>query len=57
SAQKHLEYLSWIGKYEAEELVFVDESSVNCRTTYHGCAWSIRGTKVQCKAFFVHGQW
>ncbi|KIK91781.1 hypothetical protein PAXRUDRAFT_53197, partial [Paxillus rubicundulus Ve08.2h10] len=56
SAQKRLEYLTWIGNYEAEQLVFVDESSVDCQTTYHGHAWSIRGTKAQCKAFFVHGR-
>ncbi|KIO10437.1 hypothetical protein M404DRAFT_129600, partial [Pisolithus tinctorius Marx 270] len=57
SAQKRLEYIARIGKYELEQLVFVDESSVDRRTTYHGRAWSIRGTKAQRKAFFVHGQW
>lgn len=40
SAEKQLEYLSRIGKYEADHLVFVDESSVDRRTTYHGRAWS-----------------
>ncbi|KIN97848.1 hypothetical protein M404DRAFT_159410, partial [Pisolithus tinctorius Marx 270] len=54
SAQKCLEYLTQIGNYEAEQLVFVDESSVDCRTTYRSHAWSIRGMKAQCKAFFVH---
>ena len=53
SAEKWLEYLSRIGKYEGDHLVFVDESSVDCRTTYRGQAWSFRGTKAQCKAFFV----
>lgn len=53
SAQKRLEYVARIGEYSAEQLIFVDESSVDRRTTYRGQAWSIRGTKAQCKAFFV----
>ncbi|KIK78723.1 hypothetical protein PAXRUDRAFT_163224, partial [Paxillus rubicundulus Ve08.2h10] len=56
SAEKHLEYMTRIGKYEAEQLVFVDESSVNCCTMYCGCAWSIWGSKVQHKAFFICGK-
>ena len=36
SAVKRLDYMNRIGKYDAEQLVFVDESSVDCRTTYHG---------------------
>ena len=55
SAHKHLEYITRIGKYEPEQLVFVDESSVDRWTTYCGQAWSIRGTKAQRKAFFVRG--
>ncbi|KIM51840.1 hypothetical protein SCLCIDRAFT_142378, partial [Scleroderma citrinum Foug A] len=55
SAHKRLEYITRIGKYEPEQLVFVDESSVDHRTTYCGQAWSIRGTKAQHKAFFVRG--
>ena len=57
SVQARFEYLAWIETYRADQLVFVDESSVDHRTTYHGRAWSIKGTKVQCKAFFVRGQW
>lgn len=56
SAEKRLDYLTRIGKYAAEQLVFVDESSVDRRTTYRGRAWSIRGTKAQRKAFFVRGR-
>ena len=56
SAEKRLEYIGRISAYEPRQLVFVDESSVNCRTTYRGRAWSIRGTKAQRKAFFVHGR-
>ena len=55
SAEKRLEYVARIGMYQASQLVFVDESSVDRRTTYHGCAWSIRGTKAQQKAFFIRG--
>jgi len=56
SASKRLEYLARIGQYEARQLVFVDESSVDRRTTYRGRAWSIKGTKAQRKAFFVRGR-
>jgi len=56
SAQKRLEYIARIGKYNPEHLVFVDESSVDRRTTYRNRAWSIRGTKAQRKAFFVRGR-
>ena len=56
SVQARFEYLAQIGTYRADQLVFVDESSVDRRTTYRGRAWSIRGTKVQRKAFFVRGQ-
>ncbi|KAK2463341.1 hypothetical protein APHAL10511_004652 [Amanita phalloides] len=54
-AEKRLEYHARIGQYDAQQLVFVDESSVDCRTTYHGQVWSICGTKAQRKAFFVRG--
>jgi hypothetical protein len=56
SAAKRLDYVSRIGMYEVNQLVFVDESSVDRRTTYRGYAWSIRGTHAQRKAFFVRGR-
>jgi hypothetical protein len=56
SAEKCLDYIARIGAYTPEQLVFVDESSVDRRTTYRGRAWSIRGTKAQRKAFFVRGR-
>ena len=56
SAKKRLEYLARISVYQAEQLVFVDESSVDRRTSYRGRAWSIRGTQAQRKAFFVRGR-
>ncbi|KIK85511.1 hypothetical protein PAXRUDRAFT_152703, partial [Paxillus rubicundulus Ve08.2h10] len=49
SAQKQLEYLTRIAQYDPQRLVFVDESSIDCHKTYCGHAWSIQGTKVQCK--------
>ena len=53
---KRLDYMNRIGKYDAEQLVFVDESSVDRRTTYRGRAWSFRGSNAQRKAFFVRGR-
>ena len=55
SAEKRLDYIARIGAYTPDQLIFVDESSVDRRTTYRGRAWSIRGTKAQRKAFFVRG--
>jgi len=56
SLEKHAEYIARIGQYDPKQLVFVDESSVDRRTTYHGRAWSLRGTQAQHKAFFIRGQ-
>ncbi|KAF8548146.1 hypothetical protein OG21DRAFT_1526691 [Imleria badia] len=53
SAEECLEYLARIGQYEAEQLVFVDESSLDRRATYHGRAWSIKGTNAQRKSFLL----
>ena len=55
SAEKRLKYITRIGKYHPEQLVFVDESSVDRQTTYRGRAWSIRGMPAEHKGFFVHG--
>jgi len=41
SAEKRLDYVTQISGYEARQLVFVDESSVDRRTTYRGHAWAI----------------
>ncbi|KAK2459804.1 hypothetical protein APHAL10511_008236 [Amanita phalloides] len=56
SAEKWAEFAARVGTYEAEQLVFVDESAVDCRTTYRGRAWAIHGNKATRKAFFVHGR-
>jgi hypothetical protein len=57
SAEKRLEYNARIGQYEAQQLIFVNESAVDRRTSYRGYAWSIHGTQAQRKAFFVRGRW
>ena len=56
SAEKRAEFGVRIGTYEAEQLIFVDESAVDRRTTYRGRAWAIRGSKATRKAFFVRGK-
>ena len=56
SAEKRLDYLNRISAYDPSQLVFVDESSVDRRTTYRGRAYSIRGSQAQRKAFFVRGR-
>ena len=51
SAEKHSEYIARISGYQPDQLVFVDESSVDHRTIYRGSAWSFWGTQAQHKAF------
>ena len=53
---KHAEYAARIGTYDPNQVVFVDECSVDRRATYRGRAWAIRGRKATRKAFFCHGQ-
>jgi len=55
--EKQLEYHAQIDLYQPEQLVFVNKSSVDHCTTYHGHTWSIWGIKAQWKAFFVRGWW
>lgn len=56
SAEMRERFASRIGTYEPEQLVFVDESAVDRRTTYRGRAWAIRGRKATRKAFFCRGR-
>jgi hypothetical protein len=56
SAEKRSQYIARISAYRPDQLVFVDESSVDRRTSYRGSAWSFRGTQAQRKAFFVRGR-
>lgn len=57
NADKRAAYLYNIGLfYQPDQLVFVDESSCDHRTTYRNKAWAIRGQRAIRKAFFVRGQ-
>lgn len=56
SVQKRFDYRQRISKYDPTQLVFVDESACDRRTTYRGRAWSIKGTKAVRKAHFVRGK-
>lgn len=56
SISKRLDYVARIGMYRGDQIVFVDESSVDRRTPYRGRAWSIQGTQAHRKAFFVRGR-
>jgi hypothetical protein len=47
SAEKRLDYITRISQYQANQLVFVDESSVDRRTTYRGRVWAIWGVAAQ----------
>jgi len=58
NADKQAEYLYRIGLlYQPGQLVFMDESSCDRRTTYWNKAWAIYGQRAFWKAFFVQGQW
>ena len=56
SAMKQVAYVARVGMYMAEQLVCVDESAADRRTTYHGRAWAIWGQRALRKAFFVIGK-
>ena len=53
--EKWANFAARIGTYNPNQLVFVDESSVDRCTTYHGRAWAIRGQKATQKTFFCQG--
>ncbi|KAK7026959.1 Homeodomain-like protein, partial [Favolaschia claudopus] len=42
--------------YSPWQLVFVDESSCDRRTSYRGFAWAIKGQRAVRKAFFIRGK-
>ncbi|KAJ6472760.1 hypothetical protein C8R47DRAFT_1076912 [Mycena vitilis] len=43
-------------RYVSNQLVCVDESSADRRTTYRGYAWAFGGSRAVRKAFFVRGR-
>ena len=57
SETKRLQYTYHMGlMYLPEQLVFVDESSFDRRTSYHGRAYALKGQRVHQKCFFIRGQ-
>ena len=55
SEEKRQDFAARIGTYNPSQLVFIDESAVDHRTTYCGRAWAIHGRKASRKAFFCCG--
>lgn len=49
------EYMYRMTTYTADQLVFVDESACDRRTTYRGVAWALKGERAYQKAVFVRG--
>ena len=57
SVQKRTDYVHCIAsKYIAEQLVFVDESSFDRRTTYRRQGWALQGQRAIRKTFFLRGK-
>ena len=56
NAELRADFAARIGTYDADQLVFVDESAVDRRTTYRGRAWALRGKPATRKAFFCRGR-
>ncbi|KAF8838045.1 hypothetical protein BDN67DRAFT_972085, partial [Paxillus ammoniavirescens] len=42
--------------YEPHQLVFVDESHLNCLTTWRPSGWTCMGRCARRRDFFIHGQ-
>jgi len=57
SVAKRAKYKYTIGlRYRSFQLVFVDESSCDRRTSYRGKAWAIKGGRAVRKSFFIRGK-
>ena len=57
SVQKRAKYTFKIGtQYSSNQLIFVDESAADRRTTYRGYGWAISGQRAVRKTFFVRGK-
>lgn len=55
--EKRAAFIYKIGThYTADQLVTVDESACNRRTSYRGYGWAIKGSRAVRKAFFVRGR-
>ena len=44
-----------IGAESPDRLVFIDESRIDCRTTYRLCGWAYKGARAKVSARFVRG--
>ena len=53
---KRAQYLAEVSQYLPHELVFIDESSFDRRTSNRRRAWSPRGTRIVMRVHFLRGQ-
>jgi hypothetical protein len=53
---RRTEFLACIGQFLAQQLVFVDESAVDSRTSQRRYGWSREGTRARMKGCFVRGK-
>jgi hypothetical protein len=54
--EKRARFVAQIGMYRPDQLVFIDESAFDRRTTYRGRAWALRGKRAVRKCLFVRGR-
>ena len=53
NALRQAEFSVHIGQYNPEQLVFCEESAIDCRTTYRSYGWSLMGQPATRHAFFL----
>jgi hypothetical protein len=53
---KRTKYLCEVGQYQADQLVFIDESSFDKRTTHRNYGWSLRGECATMRCHFICGR-
>ena len=54
--EKRAEFLIRVGEYEANQLVFVDESYVDCRLAARDYGWAPSGQRVMRYTNFTRGE-
>jgi hypothetical protein len=55
SEQLRLQYTTTIGEYNAERLIFINESATDRQTTYRNVAWALKGQRAMRKSVFIRG--